>query len=396
MTKGTENKYQLGIVVSHPIQYHVPLYRRLVESDVLSPTVLFLSRHGVDPTYDGGFNQTIRYDVDLLEGYPHQFLPNVSPKPGVDRPWGLVNFGIARAIRRYGFDAVLVHGYAHISNWLTFGACVRQGVPLLLRGESRTDTGSIRRGWKRMVKDSLIHWLLERCGACLAIGQRNADFYRMHGVPHRRIFFSPYSVSNDSFAEAGRIGRAFRDRRLGGLGLDPQRSTILFAAKLQPWKRPLDMLRLAHACPEFNVVIIGDGPLRGRLAEEARVLPNVRLLGFVNQSEIGQWYGVADVFVLPSEHEPWGLAVNEAMAGGCVPAVSEAVGCAPDLVAGGAGLIFPIAGIERLADELRALMGDSLVLGEMKDRARERVRRFSIDTTARGIERAIEYAQEAR
>lgn len=50
-------------MVSHPTQHHVPLYQRLAHSEVLSPTVLFLSNHGVRPTYDAEFYRTIRYDA---------------------------------------------------------------------------------------------------------------------------------------------------------------------------------------------------------------------------------------------------------------------------------------------------------------------------------------------
>ena len=62
----------------------------------------------------------------------------------------------------------------------------------------------------------------------------------------------------------------------------------------------------------------------------------MRCLGFVNQAELPGWYGCGDVLALPSGREPWGLVVNEGMACGLVPVVSEAVGCAADLVEGSA------------------------------------------------------------
>ena len=95
---------------------------------------------------------------------------------------------------------------------------------------------------------------------------------------------------------------------------------MLFAAKLQSWKRPIDVVlamdQLEHPA---NLVVIGDGPLRPDMDELASARPRMRTLGFVNQGEIAEWYGAADLFVLPSDREPWGLAVNEAMAAGAVP-----------------------------------------------------------------------------
>ena len=70
---------------------------------------------------------------------------------------------------------------------------------------------------------------------------------------------------------------------------------------------------------------------------------NVRMLGFVNQSELPGIYASADVLVVPSDfRETWGLVVNEAMACGTPAVVSVAVGCAPDLIMEGlTGAIFP-------------------------------------------------------
>lgn len=65
----TPARIRLGFVVSHPIQYHAPLFRRLDRSDIIDLEVLFLSRHGVVESYDAGFDAKIAYDVPLLDGF---------------------------------------------------------------------------------------------------------------------------------------------------------------------------------------------------------------------------------------------------------------------------------------------------------------------------------------
>ena len=70
---------------------------------------------------------------------------------------------------------------------------------------------------------------------------------------------------------------------------------------------------------------------RSRPRSRGRGAP-VRLTGFLNQSEMAGAYALADVLAVPSATETWGLVVNEAMACGLPAAVSDAVGCAPDLV----------------------------------------------------------------
>src|SRR6185436_12406921 len=67
----------------------------------------------------------------------------------------------------------------------------------------------------------------------------------------------------------------------------------------------------------------------------------------------------SDVFVLPSEDEPWALAVNEAMCAGLPIVASREVGCVPDLVRDGVnGFTFSVGDIRGLADALQLLIED--------------------------------------
>ena len=97
--------------------------------------------------------------------------------------------------------------------------------------------------------------------------------------------------------------------------------------------------------------MVGEGPMRAEIeAEIQRTGAPVRLLGFFNQSEMPEAYALADVLVLPSETETWGLVVNEALACGLPAVVSSGVGCAPDLVEPGAtGETYPMGDVDALA-----------------------------------------------
>jgi glycosyltransferase involved in cell wall biosynthesis len=110
----------------------------------------------------------------------------------------------------------------------------------------------------------------------------------------------------------------------------------------------------------------------------------VRCLGFVNQAELPEWYGCGDVLALPSGREPWGLVVNEGMACGLVPVVSDAVGCATDLVEG-VGEVFPVGDIAALAAALTRACAD---VRDRRERVRGRLSRFTLAQTASGYEQA--------
>jgi glycosyltransferase involved in cell wall biosynthesis len=378
----------LGIVVTHPIQYQVPLFRYMAAQSSIEPLVFFLSDHGLAESFDPGFGRAVKYDVPLLDGYEHRMVRNRSPKPTVTSSWGLFNPSLPALIRRSHIDALLVHGYSNISHWLAYAAAVGCKVPYLLRGESRPDRGSVN-GVKKIAKRALVGPLVSNAGACLAIGEQNRMFYSSYGASPGRIFFAPYSVETDRFATVGAIGRANRASMLGSLGLEPDVPLVLFAAKLQPRKRPTDVVAAMDKLEQpVNLIIIGDGLLRVEVEKLASERRWMRTLGFVNQSKIAEWYGAADLFVLPSDFEPWGLAVNEAMAAGAVPIVSDSVGCAPDLVTPDVGWVYPVGDVGALATAIE----DACRRGALTSRrpaAQLRAEQYGIAATARGIEAGV-------
>ena len=116
---------------------------------------------------------------------------------------------------------------------------------------------------------------------------------------------------------------------------------------------------LNHQQPTINslAVFVGSGELENELRALAAALKvAARFEGFRNQSELPRYYAAADVLVLPSESESWGLVVNEAMACGLPAIVSNNVGCAPDLIEEGrTGFTFPLGDVGALSDRLAAL-----------------------------------------
>jgi len=379
---------RLGIVVTHPIQYQVPLYRHLAEATSIEPHVFYLTDHGVSASYDPGFAQRIHYDISLLDGYEHEFVANWSPWASPSTPWGACNPTLPRAIRHASLDALLVHGWHNVSTWLAYATAMAGRIPYLLRGEARPDPHDLP-PVKGAFKHALLRPLVRHAAACLAIGSENRKFYTAYGAAPERIFHAPYSVDTNRFETAGNIGRMQRAERLAALGLNAAHPVVLFAAKLQPWKRPFDVVRaLDLLAPSVILIVIGDGPLRSELEQAAAQRPWMRVLGFVNQTEIGEWYGVADLFVLPSDHEPWGLAVNEAMAAGALPIVSDAVGCAPDLVTPEIGWVYETGNLDELACAIRA--GTQCINApERRAAARRRSHDWGIAATAAGIEQAV-------
>ncbi len=237
--------------------------------------------------------------------------------------------------------------------------------------------------------------------AFLAIGTRNARFYRDYDVSSERIFSAPYAVDNSFFSEqAKRLkGSTYRLRQREGIAVD--RPLILFAGKLIQKKRPKDLLDAfdrVRTSIAVSLAFVGEGALRPELQRLARDkgIENVHFLGFRNQSEIGKCYAMADVLVLPSSLETWGLVVNEAMCFGLPVITSDRVGAAADLVREGVnGFVYPVGNTVELARCVRDILRDAARRAQMGRESHRLIEKWDLSATVEGISQALRFVTQS-
>jgi glycosyltransferase involved in cell wall biosynthesis len=386
---------RLGVLATHPIQYHAPLYRALAQQ--LDLTVFFAHQQTAQGQADAGFGVAFEWDVPLLDGYTHRFLNNRALEPSTQGFRGCDTPGIGPIIAEERFDAFLVNGWYNKSFWQAIRACWGTGTPLLVRGDSQLHTP--RRWALRMAKELVYRTFIPRFDGYLVVGTRAREYYSYYGARPERMFFVPHFVDNAYFAAQAARLRPEREDLRTRYGIREASRVFLFAGKFIPEKNPVDFVTavavLAQRHPDVEGVMVGDGALRPEIeAEVERTGAPVHLLGFFNQSQMPKAYALADALVLPSQAETWGLVVNEAMASGRPVVVSSAVGCAPDLVdEGRTGHVFAPGDIKGLCSAmertLRMIRDTSL-----EEALAHRMNRFSLETAIHGTIRAVRGVQE--
>ncbi|HQQ96791.1 MAG TPA: glycosyltransferase family 4 protein [Cyclobacteriaceae bacterium] len=390
---------RISYLVSHPIQYFSPLFRTIAETPGIELTVYYCHNTLVDQLVDPGFGKVIKWDIPLLQGYRSVFLRNVSPWRSLDnRFFGLINFGIVTALKRDKSQVVIVHGWSYFTNYLAVIASWCLGKQVWLRGENPLNQELRKPAFLRTIKNIFLRYgLFAFVDKFLFIGKQNRSFYLHYGVRPSQLIYAPYAVDNLKLTEQasqlvdkrGELRRhyAFREDTV----------VILFAGKFIEKKRPKDVLRAAARLTDLpiEVVMMGDGPLRDSLLESCKEmsLNSVRLTGFVNQTEIVNYYALADIFVLPSgQGETWGLVVNEAMLFGLPVVVSETVGSADDLVVSESnGYHYPEGDIDKLASCLRRLAEDGARRRRAGEYSRKVVAGYSYDVMIEQILQALKH-----
>lgn len=379
---------RLGLLTSHPIQYHAPWFRALAARCDLR--VFYAHQATAQQQSDAGFGQAFDWDLDLLDGYDYTFLDNRAANPtseaghffGCDTP------EIKRYIRDGDFDAFVVTGWYLKSFWQAVHGCWQAGVPVLVRGDSQLQTP--RSPARRLLKEVGYRVLLRTFDGFLSVGQRFDEYLAHYGVPRRRVFRVPHCVDNDRFAEQARIahqqGRPSQIR--AEYGIAPEATVLLFAGKFIDKKRPRDLVRALARLGERHPVeglFVGAGPLGAALRREAaRLDAPVHFAGFQNQTALPAYYAAADALVLPSDGgETWGLVANEAMACGLPAIVSEAAGCAPDLIDPGVtGFTYPVGDADQLAVCMRQLVSMRRAGHDFRPAVEAKIANYTIDAAA--------------
>ena len=379
----------LAVIETHPVQYHAPVYRRLQSHHGVPVTAIYGSDFSVAGYRDREFAATFQWDTDLLSGYSSTFLRTVAA--GAARTSDAVAArGLHAAIRAAAPGAILLTGYSPRFHRAACIAALRSRRPVILRAET-TDHTRPRAAAHSRIRDAALRLLYRSCSRLLYVGERSRDHFRRLGVPEGKLIFSPYCVDTSAFDCSEAVRPQLRRAARAQLGIPADATVLLFSGKLSPRKAPDLLLQAVRMLAEKPaVVFLGSGELQHTLQRAAAASGiNAHFPGFQNQTQLSPYYHAADLLVLPSLHsETWGLVVNEALHHGLPCVVSNAVGCAPDLIDPSVTGEIAVAGS---ADSLAAAIHRALALinrPALREQCRQKVAAYSLENGALGIAKA--------
>jgi glycosyltransferase involved in cell wall biosynthesis len=390
-------RYRVLFVASHPVQYQAPLFQRLTSRPEIDFEVAYCSLRGAEASFDPEFETTVKWDLPLLSGYAWSHIPNQGSNP--DSFFGLYNPGLWKLIRAGKYDAVISYvGYVRATFWVACLAAKFAGSRFLFGTDASSLVARDGRLWKSSLKRVFWPLLFRLADQVIVPSSGTLELMLSLGLAKDRVTLTPYTVDNDWWTEQSKNVDRFAVR--ASWGASPKILVILFSGKLQIWKRPADLIQAfaKAAIPNALLVFAGEGPLRAQLESEAKALgvaTRVRFLGFVNQPELPAVYSAADVMVIPSEYEPFGVVVNEAMCCGCAVVASDRVGSARDLVAATEpSFIYPCGNIEALSAILRRVATDRSLLESVSRACVAHMQSWSPEDNIRSTLTAIQTAVE--
>jgi glycosyltransferase involved in cell wall biosynthesis len=391
---------RIVIVASHVIQYQDPFFRLLAADPEVDLTVLYCSTVGARTYRDEDMGTALKWDVEILSGYRHTFLHNLVHDS--NRGWTRhINPGIVPALLRGHYEIVIfMLGWGSISALLGTLTCRLAGIPFFLYGDSSFPPAETT--MRQRLRARLLRFLFRNTSGFMVSGALNADYYRHYGADPDHFFLLPWAVDNERFATASRFAPGEREEMRERFGVRPEQTLFVFSAKLVERKDPMTLLRAyeqMHDRERAALLFLGDGVLREPLEAYARdyALGAAHFAGFVNQSELPKYYGMSDVFVLPSTYEPRGAVINEAMACGLPVIVTDHCGSIGDIVLEGENaFIYPAGDAGVLAAAMTRLVNDPALRKRMARRSIEIIGTWTFERGVEGVRKALAYVAKGK
>lgn len=378
--------YKLAALLSHPIQYMVPLYQRLATRSDVDLTVYFMTEVGVKATTLPVMGEAIVWDTPVLEGYRHEFLRNVSPVPNQYRIVSKINPTILGKLLLDRPDALYLHGFSSVTELGAFAAAKALRIPILFHGDTNLVSEVDRPETLRMAFRKLF---CAGVDAALVMSTKAREYYRANGVPEDRMFWAPLAVDNEMFMRRHAEMLPRREAIKAELGLAIDKPVIMSVVNFRPAKRPMDLIKAwEKLATKASLLIVGDGPLRAECLAYVKELQlaDVHLVGNKNQGEISKFYTVADVFALPSSYDLNPLVVREAMCFSLPLVLSDGVQSSVDfLVEGENGFGYPKTDVAALARALDRSLSTEGARESMGRASLERIKPWNYSVSAQAI-----------
>jgi len=270
-----------------------------------------------------------------------------------------LNPTILYKLMKYSPSVIIISGYYNLSSLLAMLYAKFFGRRIVLWCEGNK--------YERRINYSLLEaykrWFVRNCTGYIVPGRASFEYLLSLGAKTDKIWIAPNAVDNDYFSQACDKYRETKEAFKKTKGYSEK--NILYVGRLIDRKGILDLLKafqiVSGEQPDLGLLLVGSGKREARYRNFCKThrIRNVFFAGFVHQEELPLYYAAADVFVLPTHSEPWGLVLNEAMACNLPIISSDVAGAAHDLIINGInGYIFQKGNIQQLVTYLKDILSD--------------------------------------
>lgn len=300
------------IITNLPAFYKIRLFNEINKT---IPLLVLFTGHGPEERNKDFFKGVIEFNYLNLD---KSFFENL-----------LI---LGRSLTIKNLEEIIFSGWDNIYMWLFLLFSTKNKNSIIVESsihESQVD------GFKGFMK----RMFLKRCSKAYVPGKSNADLVKSLGFKGKIIKTLGCGIFN--YVNQPEYQKRHKVQR------------FIYVGRLAEVKNLHFLINVFNEFSNLTLDIVGFGPLEKELKMLAG--PNIIFHGAVDNEALPSYYAAADVFILASKSEPWGIVVEEALNNGLPVIVSDKVGCAEELVNKTNGLVFKSDNTESLKEAIKKI-----------------------------------------
>lgn len=360
--------------------YRIPVFNYLAKNKNINVKFIVLS--GTEGSRQWKiYKEEINFDYKILKNFRFYIQSREMPI--------YFNWGLWGELRRFRPDAICISGYHYLATVEALLYAKLKHIPITLEAGSHLLSGFTKNPLTNLYKRGII----PRFNSYITNGTAAREQIVYYGASPEKIVIGLNTVDVDWFMkEANNI----EEDSLKEMKKKYPRKNVLYVGNFIAHKGVFNLIKVFRNLKmgDVGLILVGDGIEKADYLEYIRVhrIRNVFFEGFVQKEEIVKYYKLADVFVLPSFNEVWGMVVNEAMACGLPVICSNRAGVTRDLVKDGInGYSFNPNNVDELTEKLNFILSNDELRGQMAAKSVEIIKDKTPEEYANKILEAVKY-----
>ena len=247
-----------------------------------------------------------------------------------------ISVKLYKRLNFYNPEIIIIGGYNYLACWsaLMWAKIHKKKVIVIIESHYLDKPRNI-------IKENIKRLFLSNCDRALVPGTRHKKYTISLGMSEEKIYIvKGVGEISISLNNQEKIKQLKSNKDIICKKLNIPYHNFLFVGRFSPEKNIIFLLNAFKKvkneddAKKWGLLLVGNGPQRKEIEDfiYREEIKDVFLPGFKENEELLLFYAIADVFVLPSMSEPWGLVVNEAMVCSLPILVSNKCGCYPDII----------------------------------------------------------------
>lgn len=326
-------------------------------------------------TFEGLYSteRNVKWKAEWISTFNYIFLKGIRTKPDQ-----FLCFEIIEILKRK-YDFIIVGGYSTPTSMLAIEFMRLHNIPFIIEADGGIVSND---SW---LKDKIKRHFISAASYWLSSGKETSDYFVHYGAEYAKIYCYPFTSIRQGEIRKRPLSKCEKSEIRTRLGMNQGKIAVSVGRLIYGKGYDILLKAWSNCCENGHLYIIGGKPTDELIFLKKQLnLKNLHFVDFMTKKELKNYYYAADLFVLPTRQDVWGLVVNEAMACGLPIITTNKCVAGLELVKNGEnGYIVPVENDKLLAEKIQEIFGDEKLRERMAVKSIEKIQSYTIEEMAR-------------